>query len=41
VRLARASWEMEQSKQYDHVVINHAVDTCAEKILEIIAREAD
>lgn len=41
VRLARAAWEMEQSKQYNYVVINDNIDTCAEKILEIIAREAD
>ena len=41
VRLERAGWEMEQSKQYDHVVINNTVETCAEKILEIIARVAD
>ena len=41
VRLTRAAWEMEQSKQYDYVVINDDIDTCAEKILKIIAREAD
>lgn len=41
VRLARAAWEMEQSKQYNYVVTNDNIDTCAEKILEIIAREAD
>ena len=41
VRQARVAWEMEQSKHYDHVVTNDQVETCAEKILEIIAREAD
>ncbi len=41
VRQARVAWEMEQSKCYDHVVINDQVETCAQKILEIIAREAD
>ena len=41
IRQARVAWEMEQSKRYDHVVINDRVDACAEKILEIIAQEAD
>ena len=41
VRLARAAWEMEQSKQYDYIVINDVVENCAKKILEIIAREAE
>ena len=41
VRQARVAWEMEQSKLYDHVVVNDRVETCAEKILEIIAHEAD
>ena len=41
VRQARVAWEMEQSKQYDYVVVNDVVETCAEKILKIIAREAD
>ena len=41
IRLERARWEMEQSKQYDYVVINQQVDTCVEEILNIIAREAD
>ena len=41
VRQARVAWEMEQSKRYDYVVLNDRVDACAEKILEIIAREAD
>lgn len=40
-RLARASWEMEQSAKYDHVVVNREVQTCAEEILNIIARVAD
>lgn len=37
LRLERARWEMQQSKKYDHIVINDQVDTCAEKILNIIA----
>ena len=41
VRQARVAWEMEQSKQYDHVVINDQVDVCVKQILEIIAHEAD
>ncbi len=41
LRTARAHWEMEQSKVYDHVVINDQVETCAEEILNIIARAAD
>ena len=40
-RTERAYWEMEQSKQYDHVVINDQVDTCADAILNIIAEMAD
>ena len=40
LRLERARWEMEQSEKYDHVVINDQVDTCAEKILKIIAEKA-
>ncbi|MBQ3529003.1 MAG: guanylate kinase [Oscillospiraceae bacterium] len=41
VRQARVAWEMEQSKRYDYVVVNDKVATCAGKILEIIAQEAD
>ena len=41
VRQARVSWEMEQSKRYDYVVVNDQVETCAAEILQIIAREAD
>jgi len=40
-RLARASWEMEQSAKYDYVVVNHVVEDCAEEILKIIANVAD
>jgi len=36
LRLDRVQWEMEQSKQYDHVVINDRVETCADEILKII-----
>lgn len=38
VRLERARWEMEQSEKYDYIVINDQVETCAEKILEIIEK---
>jgi len=41
LRQARVAWEMEQSRQYDYVVINDQIDLCVEKILQIIAREAD
>ena len=41
LRLDRAKWEMEQKSWYDHTVINDDVDNCAEKILRIIASEAD
>ena len=41
LRLKRASWEMEQSKKYHYIVINDQVNSCAEEILNIIAREAD
>ena len=38
LRLARASWEMEQSKHYDYIVTNDQVETCAHKILDIISQ---
>ncbi|MBR4016204.1 MAG: guanylate kinase [Oscillospiraceae bacterium] len=41
VRQARVAWEMEQSKQYNYIVVNDKVDVCADKILKIIAEEAD
>ena len=37
LRLDRAQWEMEQSRQYDYTVINDQVETCANKILTVIA----
>ncbi len=40
-RLERARWEMEQSKQYDYIVINDVADACAEAMLNIIAETAD
>ena len=40
IRLERARWEMEQSTAYDYVVINDQVQTCADKILKIIAEKA-
>lgn len=41
VRQARVAWEMEQSKQYDYVVVNDRVEACAEEILQIIAHVAN
>ena len=41
LRLARVQWEMEQSRQYDYTVINDQVQTCADKILTIIAKHSD
>ena len=41
LRLDRAKWELEQGRKYDYMVINDQVDTCADKILEIIAEKAD
>jgi len=40
LRTQRVQWEMEQSKRYDYVVENDRVETCAEKILNIIAQAA-
>ena len=41
IRMARADWEMEQSAKYDYVVVNDQVETCADKIMKIIADKAD
>ena len=41
LRLNRVQWEMEQSRQYDYTVINDRVETCADKILNIIAKNCD
>ena len=41
LRTQRVQWEMEQSKRYDHVVINDQVQACADMILNIIANTAD
>lgn len=41
LRLQRADWEMEQSAQYDYVVVNEQVETCATEILNIIAEKAN
>ena len=40
-RLERAKWEIEQSPKYDHIVVNDVAETCADEILNIIARVAD
>lgn len=37
MRMERAVWEIQQSKWYDHVVVNDDVDRCAKEILSIIA----
>ena len=41
IRLERAVWGMEQSSQYNYVVVNDRADACAEEILKIIAETAD
>ena len=41
VRQERAEWEMKQMEKYDYVVVNDQVETCADKILKIIAEKAD
>lgn len=41
LRTARVAWEMEQSKKYDHIVVNDQVQACAENLLNIIAQVAD
>ena len=39
LRLDRVAWEMEQSKQYNYLVVNSRVDSCAQEILDIIKKE--
>ncbi len=41
MRLERAAWEMEQSKLYDHVIINDTVENCAAQFCNIIAGQAE
>ena len=41
IRMERADWEMEQSKKYDYIVVNDQVETCADRILNIIAEKAE
>ncbi len=41
LRQERVSWEMEQSKRNDYVVVNDQVETCAEEILKIIAQASE
>ena len=38
IRLERAKWEHEQKSKYHHIVVNDQVETCADKILHIIAQ---
>ena len=40
IRTERATWEMEQSKWYDHVLTNEDAEVCADEILKIIADKA-
>ena len=41
LRIQRAQWELDMSRQYDYVVTNEQVDACAEEILKIIAEKAE
>ena len=41
LRLERAAWEMEQSKHYDHIVVNDVAQDCADKIVNIVASYCD
>lgn len=41
IRLDRAKWEMDQRFDYDYVVVNDQVQTCADTILKIIAEKAE
>ncbi len=36
IRMERAAWELEQSKQYDIIVYNDQVEACADQIINII-----
>ena len=36
LRQERVLWEMEQSKKYDHIVVNDQVDACVAEILNIM-----
>ncbi len=39
LRLDRVQWEMNQSKEYNYVVVNDQVEHCAQEILNIIEKE--
>ena len=41
IRLERMRWEMEQTKYYDHIVVNDQVETCVNEILDIIQRKLE
>ena len=41
LRQQRVAWEMEQSKQYDYVVVNDQVEACVEQIRKIITTKCD
>ena len=36
IRMERAKWEMDQRAWYDHVVVNHNAERCAQEILALI-----
>lgn len=38
-RLKQAEWELEQSKQYDRIIVNDDVNTAAEEILALLTKE--
>ena len=41
LRLERADWEMEQSRWYDHIVVNDVAQRCADEILNILSGMED
>lgn len=41
MRLERAKWELEQKSRYNYVVVNDQAQSCADKILHIIAQADD
>ena len=41
IRQERVAWEMEQSKNYDYIVVNEQVEACAQEILNIIAQASE
>lgn len=39
MRMQRAKWELAQQDKYDYVVVNDDLNTCVEKILNIVAEK--